>query len=315
MSDLININGKVPSFLAKNSKAANPFAAAVTSTGFPVISTKGKVFHVIRGDDRQLITKDGEEPASALEVIIVGINPNRSKTYYEETYSEGNSDNKPTCYSLKGDRPEEDAVEPQAKSCAVCPKNQWGSRISDNGSKGKACSDRMRLAVVPAGQINDPMLLSVAPTSLAALHRFGDELAKRGYAPENVVTKLSFDFSAAYPSLTFKAIRFVDEEEFEQVNAVQEQEKETIGQITGLIASDKSQNVEHLAEAPVATAPKRSPKLQEVVEEVSAAPTVSVRVEDDDEEAPVKPRSKAKVKAVDDYDSIDDALDDLDFDD
>jgi len=93
---------------------ANMFAA-VASTGFPTISIKSKVFTIVRGDERTLVTKPGEDdPAGSIEVIILNANPVKSKVYYSSGWVEG-SDAKPACYSNNGVGPEADAAEPQAK--------------------------------------------------------------------------------------------------------------------------------------------------------------------------------------------------------
>ena len=136
-NDMVAITAsKLPAHLQGKVKSTNVFAAAVSAGGFPVVSIKGKVFHVQRGDERTLITKgeDGE-PAASLEAVIVAVNPNKSKVYYDQGYEEGSAA-KPTCYSNDGLAPAADAEEPQAKKCATCPHNQWGSRITDNGGKG-----------------------------------------------------------------------------------------------------------------------------------------------------------------------------------
>jgi hypothetical protein len=64
---------------------------------------------------------------------------------------------------------------------------------------------------------------------------------------------------------------------------------------------------QHQTPAPI----KKSPKLQEAEKEVVAAPKAQVQV---DEPAPA-PEPKVETKSVDDYNDIDAALDDLDFDD
>lgn len=43
---------------------------------------------------------------------------------------------------------EDDAFEAQSEACSDCPKNEWGS--AETG-RGKACSNRRRLAILPAG--------------------------------------------------------------------------------------------------------------------------------------------------------------------
>ena len=302
MNDMVAIkSSKLPAHLAGKVKGGNVFAAAVSAGGFPVVSIKGKVFHLIRGDERTLVTKgeDGE-PAASLEAVILSVNPNKSKVFYDSGYEEG-SVAKPTCYSNDGLAPASDSESPQAAKCAVCPHNQWGSRITDNGGKGKACSDSMRLAVAAPDQLNDPMLLRVPAASLKTLGLYGAQLAKRGVEPLHVVTKIGFDYNVAHPALTFKATRFVEAEEFGEVEAVLLNEAETIGQITGISGGVVSVS-EQQAEAPApkpAPAPK-APAPVAAVEEVVAAPVAA---------------EPSTTKNVDDFDNIGDALDNLDFDD
>ena len=302
MNDMVAIkSSKLPAHLAGKVKGGNVFAAAVSAGGFPVVSIKGKVFHLIRGDERTLVTKgDDGEPAASLEAVILSVNPNKSKVFYDSGYEEG-SVAKPTCYSNDGLAPASDSESPQATKCAVCPHNQWGSRITDNGGKGKACSDSMRLAVAAPDQLNDPMLLRVPAASLKTLGLYGAQLAKRGVEPLHVVTKIGFDYNVAHPALTFKATRFVEAEEFGEVEAVLLNEAETIGQITGISGGVVSVS-EQQAEAPApkpAPAPK-APAPVAAVEEVVAAPVAA---------------EPSTTKNVDDFDNIGDALDNLDFDD
>ena len=303
---------KLPAHLAGKVKTDNVFANAVSAGGFPVISIKGKVFHIQRGDDKTLVTKGEEgEPAASLEAIIVAVNPHKSKVYYDHGYEEG-SVAKPTCYSNDGIAPAADADNAQSKKCAVCPHNQWGSRITDSGGKGKACGDSMRLALSPPDQLNDPMLIRVPAASLKTLGAYGAQLAKRGVEPHHVMTKIGFDYNVAHPALTFKAMRFVEAEELAQIEAVLVEEAETIASITGTsnpVTPETEHKAAEVAPAPVApwplpvAAPVAAPK-PVPAPVVEAAPAV--------EAAPVAATATAK---VDDYDSIDEALDNLDFDD
>ena len=297
MSDMVAIkSGGLPAHLQGKTKTNNLFAAAVTVGGFPVISIKGKVFHIQRGDERELVTKTGtdDEPASALEVVILSVNPNKSKVFYNSGFVEG-SVAKPTCYSNDGLAPASDAEEPQSKKCNVCPHNQWGSRITENGGKGKACGDSMRLCVAPAGMINDPMLLRVPAATLKTLGQYGSQLAKRGVEPQYVVTRVGFDYNVAHPALTFKAMRFVEEAELATVESTLNDEADIIDQITGVV--DKpSISVESVAESTPTPAP---------VEETVEKPVEAKKP---------KPAPKKEVKEVE-ADEVDDALANLDFDD
>ena len=288
MSDMVTIeSGGLPAHLKGKTKTNNLFAAAVSVGGFPVISIKGKVFHIQRGDVRELVTKAGtdDEPAPSLEVVILSVNPNKSKVYYSSGFVEG-SVAKPTCYSNDGVAPATDAEEPQSKKCNVCPHNQWGSRITDSGGKGKACGDSMRLCVAAAGMINDPMLLRVPAATLKTLGLYGTQLSKRGVEPQYVITKVGFDYNVAHPALTFKAVRFVEESELNLVEETIVEESELIDQITGV-----------------------TEKPHIVVEPVGEAKPIAPPVE------AKKPKpAKKKVKEIED-DEVDDALDNLDFDD
>ena len=280
-------SGGLPAHLKGKTKTNNLFAAAVSVGGFPVISIKGKVFHIQRGDVRELVTKAGtdDEPAPSLEVVILSVNPNKSKVYYNSGFVEG-SVAKPTCYSNDGVAPATDAEEPQSKKCNVCPHNQWGSRITDSGGKGKACGDSMRLCVAAAGMINDPMLLRVPAATLKTLGLYGTQLSKRGVEPQYVITKVGFDYNVAHPALTFKAVRFVEESELNLVEETIVEESELIDQITGV-----------------------TEKPHIVVEPVGEAKPIAPPVE------AKKPKpAKKKVKEIED-DEVDDALDNLDFDD
>lgn len=285
MSDMVTIeSGGLPAHIQGKTKTTNLFAAAVSVGGFPVISIKGKVFHIQRGDVRELVTKAGtdDEPAPSLEVVILSVNPNKSKVYYNTGFIEG-SVAKPTCYSNNGVAPAEDAEEQQSKKCNVCPHNQWGSRITDSGGKGKACGDSMRLCVAAAGMINDPMLLRVPAATLKTLGLYGTQLSKRGVEPQYVITKVGFDYNVAHPALTFKAVRFVEEAELALVEDTLVEEAELIDQITG-VTERPSVSVEPVGETkPTAKAKKPKPVKKEVKE----------------------------VKE----DEVDEALDNLDFDD
>lgn len=187
----------------------------VVSGGFPVISIKGKVFHIVRGGDAELITKqdtDGDViPAPSLELIVINANKNTSKIYYAKTYEDGD-EGAPDCYSINGDKPELDSADPQCKTCAACPHNVWGSRITEAGTKAKNCSDARRVAVAAPDALDDPFLLRVPPTSLKPLGEYQAKLSKHGAALQEVVTKVAFDPSMAYPTLTFKPVGFLSDE-------------------------------------------------------------------------------------------------------
>lgn len=187
------------------------------SVGFPVLSIKGKVFHIKQGGEATLVTQpNSEDPATSLEVVLVKANKHISKVFYATGYTEG-SDAKPTCYSNNGEQPEADSEEIQSDKCATCPQNQWGARITDDGRKAKACSDSRRVAVAPAGDLSNVMLLRVPAASLRPLSDYGKALNKRGVPYQAVVTKLSFDHTVAHPLLKFAPVAALPEDKAVEV--------------------------------------------------------------------------------------------------
>lgn len=107
-------------------------------------STRGGVFRV--GDDEL-----------GTEICVVIIDAVRENTFYEGRYNP-EEQNAPRCYAFG--RTDADMIPhismsnapdyfiPQAEGCNVCPHNKWGSAAQ---GAGKACQNRRRLAMLPAG--------------------------------------------------------------------------------------------------------------------------------------------------------------------
>lgn len=277
----------LPAYLKNFDVASlNADLTAHSGGGFPVLSTKQKQFAVVRDGNRTTLMnpKDPDSPATYVDVVIVKANPNKSKVFYLKAWDSDSEGQKPDCYSNDGIEPAADAQNKQAKKCATCPQNQWGSKITDKGaSKGKACSDSVRLAVAPAGQLNDPMMLKIPPASIRTLGEYGQMLAKRGVGYNMVVTKIGFDPEAQH-AFTFKAVGLLDDAGFEQ--AQQMAQTDVVQNILGLNGSSA---------APA----------------VTAAPAVQ-------EEAPApapKPKAKPAAAPAPKSEDLDISLDGINFDD
>lgn len=194
---------------------SNSDLSSGVSVGFPIISYKGKVWHVVEGENRTLVANADGEPRSSLEVVIMKSNPHISKVYYEGGYEEGSSA-KPTCYSHDGLVPAADSAKLSPK-CGICPNNAWGSKVTEQGAKGKLCSDSRRLAVAPAGELDRAMLLRVPAGSLKELVAYADMLARRQTPYQAVVTKVAFDHTVAHQKLKFSPVRWLNEDEIVKV--------------------------------------------------------------------------------------------------
>lgn len=316
MSNLIPFeSAKLPAHLQAMRNTMTDLTSHVGSGGFPVLSIKGKVFTLVKNDERTVITRpdDPDEAASALEVVILRANNNLSKVWYANGYEDGVA-GKPDCYSNDGSKPGADASNPQCKTCAACTRNAWGS--GSNG-KGKACSDSRRVAISSATQLNEPMLLRVPPATLKPLAEYAKLLANRGvtdYAA--VVTKIRFDREEATPKLTFQPVGFLDAAQYAEAQKVAA--SDLVDNIIGVSGTPHSApaTVED-AELEQAVAPAKAAiekASAPVVEDAPApkpkaakpaAPVVDV------EDAPApKPKAAKPATIVDDLDSLLAGLDD-----
>jgi len=290
MSEIIPFeSGNLPAYLKnQNVENLNGDLISTVNTGFPVVSIKGKIFAIVRGGERTTMMnpKDPDSPATAIEVVLLKGNKGVSKVYYAKGYQEGTEDQKPDCYSNEGVKPEDNSKNPQSKQCSTCAHNQWGSKIGDNGGKGKACQDSKRLAIAAAGLINDPYLLRVPPASIKALSEYAAALQKRNLHYSQVVTKIAFEAEAATPKLTFKAMGYLPESAYNEVKAVVDTEVVASILGTGVVAVDDAIPA---LDKPVAVVEK--PK------------------------AEAKPKAKAEPKVAEPEVAVDLNLDDLNFDD
>lgn len=318
MSNLIPFDSvnKLPAHLQEFSSEGNEFGFSGGS--FSHLSIKGKVFTINRNGEKTLVTDpgDAESPARAIEVVILDSGPKGgaySKTFYSEGYAEG-ANAKPTCYSNDGVAPAADAQDPQAKKCALCPQNAKGSGATPQNPAAKACKSSKMLAVAPAGQLNDPMLLRVPGASLVRLNEFGQYLAQRKVRSCAVVTKISFDYSKPHQELTFKPVGFVTPEMAADIAKQRETKlvKAIIGEVS--LAELGSDQFESEFETPKPAAkPAAKPAQVANDDDLPTTPRAAAKVE---EEPAAKPAAKkaAKPAAVEDG-GIDAALDNLDFDD
>lgn len=335
--DSTSTKAAVPAFArAANGKGS---IAAALSVSFPVIRYKGKVWSMSKADgDREKIMReiDGEmQPAPYIDVVILDVGPSadrklNAKVWYAKAFVEGDEPAAPDCSSDDGITPRADSKNKQSDNCATCPKNVWGS---GKEGKGRECGDSKRLAVATADNLKAPMLLTVPAGSLGGFNEYLNWLLKKGvevcYA---TVTRIGFDYDAAHPKLTFKAIGWVSEDptpylENEQIDFIVGRKALPAREHADDIPGDKpafAKKAEKPAE-PAAEAPKKSaakpaappaePKAKPATppeDDLPTTPNAKVRVEGD--EAPTTPKAKAEpVTMVDDDADLD--IDGLDFDD
>lgn len=178
------------------------------------LSIKGGVFRLV---------VDGKEIAAIeerhLDIVIVAAAPKVSRTFYIAQYDPENPAG-PDCWSQNGDVPDPTSKAKQAASCAACPQNVKGSGQGDS----RACRYSQRVAVVLANDIEgDVMQLSLPALSLFGkadgenrpLQEYARWLTAQGIDPTMLVTRLKFDTKSESPKLFFKAMRWLEQDEFD----------------------------------------------------------------------------------------------------
>jgi hypothetical protein len=266
-------NTRLPAYLKKVDVAAlNADLTSHAGGGFPVISIMGKVFTEKRGGEATMIMnpKDPDSPATYIEVVLVKANKAVSKIWYANGFDPKAEQKRPDCYSSDGTAPAADAVNKQAKTCAACKFNEWGSKITESGKKAKMCADSVRMAIAKPDRLNDPYLLRVPAASIRVLGEYGQTLAKRGVAYNMVLTRISFDPAEATPKLVLKPVGFLDEAAYAEVQKMAD--SDVVKNILG--SSDFYDAGQDVAAEPKPEPVKQAAKVAEVA--ITKAKTVSV---------------------------------------
>lgn len=185
----------------------------------PYLSIKGNRFTLVdaAGNTRQFQTLYAD-------VVVVDVNDHLSKLYFPDAYVEGDA-SPPLCWSDNGVAPSRNAGQPQAPTCSSCKWGEWGSKISNMGSRIKACSDLQKIGLIVPGLPGQEFLLRIPPNSLK---NWGGYLAtfRYGYDISDVVTRLTFQ-EGVQGTLEFAPApaAFFDNPQWAQCNLLQAREQ------------------------------------------------------------------------------------------
>ena len=213
----------------------------------PSLTIAGKKFTMKVDGEAKVLTKTDTDTGELVNlqfvnVVVLDMNPNRSRTFFAKDYKPGENQ-MPACYSSDGKVPDKDITQPQAATCAACPKSVKGSKIRE-GKEGYACDTKKRLAVWPEAMLRNaklgiPPLQVVLPiTSIwdkentqndaegwFAWDNYVSDIRAKGVKhTAEIVTRIKFD-NTDHPKLLFKAVRYLDDAEhaqFKEVSAVKE---------------------------------------------------------------------------------------------
>lgn len=186
---------------AELDKIAEKLQSAVPEISGNYIKTKQKVFTLPDGTMLQTIDC----------IILDSVTLNTLMPPYQP-----NSRQAALCAAIGRDPktmgPSKEVTNPQSDVCITCPKNQWGS--NQNG-KTKACSNKIRLAVVPpdAGDGSPIWFLTITPSGLGRWASYYNAIVtKHGKGGLlRVVTEVSFVKTVDYPTLQFKELRIIED--------------------------------------------------------------------------------------------------------
>jgi hypothetical protein len=239
MTNLVPLNkNQLPFHLRKSPEQARAVASELASgvtAGFPIISYRGKVWRVRKGGTEVDFLDRRGNAVPSIDVVFVKSNKNLSKTYYKGKWQEGDN-SPPDCWSSDGVKPDAAVQNKQHTVCATCPRNAWGSRITEQGKKGRECSDVRRMAVVFADELAKKgadahvFLMRIPPASLNPLKDYAEKvLGPAGVEYYAVATQVGFDSGASHPKLTFRVStdeddhpRFLTEEEYATIEELRD---------------------------------------------------------------------------------------------
>lgn len=132
-------------------------------------------------------------------------------SYYDKAFLEGEA-NVPVCFAVARTeedlKPDSESPIMQSEDCAGCDLNEWGT--AKNGGRGKACTNRRKLALVVEGGGGEIKMLRIAPTSIASWKSFVTKINKMGMHTMQCKVRLSFDNDTTLKGMPLK-FEFLEE--------------------------------------------------------------------------------------------------------
>jgi len=278
MSDMIPFNAsRVPDYIreAGQSELTKDLMQKMGGTN-KRISIRGKVFRLVVNGEEVAKKKDG------LDVVIVNVAKDVSRTYYAGTYDPTADAAPPTCWSADSKNPHPSVENPQHSNCADCPMNIAGSGQGTT----RACRFKRRIAVVLADDLGSGVhMLELPATSLFGkgdiahmpYEQYFKYVASQGHSIDRLVTRISFDDDADTPKLFFTPIGFPSRESLPELVELGQSTEAKMAVTLTVYQSDKGQ--------------KALPSLKDAIKSNGGEV-------DEDEEPTVKPaKPKASVPA------------------
>ena len=155
-----------------------------------------------------------------LDAAIIDVNQHMSRMYFAEAYDSNAEGTRPDCFSDNGvaasigaasvpllQPPHPRAGQPAA-TCSECPMAVWGSKISAQGAKIPACSQKQKVALLIPG-FQTLFLLAVPPASHKFLREYVEKCKGSGINMADVITRISF-VPGVQGTLQFSGVNYID---------------------------------------------------------------------------------------------------------
>lgn len=248
---------------------------------YAVVGYRGKVWSIkYKGEEQHLMAMlNGQQiPLPSIEAVLLKAPNHTSKVWYESGWQDG-SNAPPDCASSNGITPDPGVPKPQSPTCAACKWDQFGSRPPQPGqppSKGKACPDNKRVAIVPLADVKNeayggPMLLRVPAMSLQDLALFASQMKQLNIPYYAVGVRISFDMSESFPKFIITPIRVVTDAEAKII--LEHRASMEVQRIIDGNASSEAVPAAAQTVPPVATQPQQVQQVQQPVQQPQPQPT------------------------------------------
>jgi len=173
----------------------------------------GAVVERIRLSPKGFTLPDGTTGATIQGIILDFVSANN---HYPEVYNKDNP-TPPNCFAMGRIpnllAPDPSSPEPQADTCAVCPKNKFESGVGNS----KACKNTRALGIMqrPATVDSPIWVLSVPPSSIKYFDTYVTTTlrAQRGITPIGAVTEIRMDQSKDFAAPRFQFMELLDDTE------------------------------------------------------------------------------------------------------
>jgi hypothetical protein len=264
--------------------ATNSNFSAGVREAVPTLSIKGKVFRArFDGQQYDFVDPNTRVAYPSIDVIMVNSAKTLAKTYYIKGYTEGDL-NPPDCWSLDAIRPDATVVNKISASCITCPMNAFGSRVTPDGKPAKACADSKRIALMLPHHLGTPqprvLVMRVPQGSHKNLKGYTQLLDRHGIDINACITRLSFDYSVAFPKLQFNFVAPLDLPQYDQVVALAESDM-----VHGMLDAPDFENAPTTPIVQMDTVTGMQPQTQVFSDEVPQYPP---------QQAPVQPQAQAQ---------------------